>query len=197
MPSSSSSSCSSSSCSSSCSSSSSYTGFNATKSSVSEGNFEILAHYNDEGTHVLVNSGVAYDGYGNRLVRNYRSVVELDWSDISGSFAYLCIRRDSTYKFVDYQDHPVYGLPKATKKDVDVQFYLSESIIAVDFEKGIAYYAPLDSDSIIEGLVLGKLYKQNPITGVIESAPEMVPYRSPYLAVKDGTFFNLKGFNVS
>ena len=203
MPSSSSSSCSSSSfsscssssscscSSSSCSSSSSYAGFNAPRTSVTEGNFEILAQ---TGNTVIVNSGVAYDGYGNRLAMMDRYVFSLDFSGIVGSFAYVCVRRRSAPVLLDYQDHPYYRLPKATKRSVEVEIYLSATVVKVNFDQGYAYYPPLDSNGVIEGLVLGRV--ANPDGAEWRAPPSMVPWRSPYMSVKNGAFFALDGFNV-
>lgn len=184
------SSCSSCSCSSSsCSSSSSYAGFTANRGDVSEGNFEILTQ---DGNHIIVNSGVAYDGYANRLAMDDRKLLSLDFSGITGSFAYLCVRRRVAPVLIDYQDHPNVILPKATKKSVEVEFYLSESVVKVNFDTtgGFAYYPPLDSNLIIDGLVLGRVYEN------ASQEPSMVPWRSPYMAVKNGIFFPLNGFNL-
>lgn len=197
MPSSSSSSsCSSSSCSSSCSSSSSYAGFAASRYAVSDtGCLEILGQCENK---VVVNSGVGYDGYGNRLLLKDRRTIFLNWAAVSGAFAYLCIRRRAGYRLIDYQDHPVYCLPRATKIDVEVEFYLSEGVIGIDFGGGnFAYYPPLDGNGVIEGLVLGKLYKPDLLPPYLPlDKPNMVPWRSPFLAVRNGAFFPLDGFNT-
>jgi len=155
---------------------------------VSEGNFEILAQ---EGNTIIVNSGVAYDGYANRLAMDDRRKLGLDFSGIVGGFAYLCVRRRTAPVLIDYQDHPYICLPKATKRSVEVEFYLSASIVKVNFDQGgYAYYPPLDDNDIIEGLVLGRIYENG------SDVPNMVPWRSPYMAVKNGVFFPLDGFNL-
>jgi len=188
------SSCSSSSCSSSSfsssSCSSSYNGFTAPKNSVTDGNFEILGQTNNG--YVLVNSGVAYDGYGNRLAVDDRTWVKLDFSTV-GAFGYLCLRRRSEPALLDYQDHPHICLPRPTKRRVEVEFYLSSAIVKVNLNNGYAYYPPLDSNGIIEGVVLGCLYTP-PLDE--DKKPIMDPFRSPLMAVKDGSFFALTGFNT-
>jgi hypothetical protein len=146
-----------------------------------------LAH--DTSNNVIVNSGVGYDGYGNRLSLDVRRKIQLDFSDILGSFAYLCIRRRTAPILIDYQDHPYYCLPKATKRAVDVEFYLTEDIVGISIDNGYGYYPALDDNNIINGLVLAKVYKN------ASDKPD-ITWRSPMLAVKDGTFFNLDGFNV-
>ena len=180
-------SCSSSSSYSCSSSSSSYIGFTASKTDVTAGNFEVLAQ---NGNHLVVNSGVAYDGYGNRLASEDRHKLSLDFSTISENFAYLCIRRRSDPVLIDYQDHPTIVLPKATKREVEIEFYLATNIVKVNFGTGFAYYPALDANDVIDGLVLSKVYEE------ASAAPEMAPWRSPYMAVKNGTFFPLVGFNV-
>lgn len=188
-----SSSCSSCSCSScSSSSSSSYAAFYAPLNSVpGTGSFEILFHEGNFLDRVLVNSGVAYDGYGNRIACDTRTLVNLNWTGITENYAYLCVRMTAVPNPIDYQDHPVFGLPKTTKVRHEIEFYLSTSVVAVNFDiGGTAYYPPIDSNGIINGLVLGKVYKNALL------APELTPWRSPALAVKNSVFFPLNGFNV-
>ena len=158
------------------------------------GNFEILAVTIDT---VLVNTGVAYDGYGNRLSFDTRQLFSLDWPSIVGLHAFLCIRQKATPILLDYQNHPVTHLPLATKKLYITELYLEEEVFPITFPNGtVGYYPALDSNDIIAGMCLGKLFKdiESP-TFPDDKKPDM-DFKSPFLSVKDGEYFALTGFNT-
>jgi len=156
---------------------------------VADGNFEILFQ---NGTEYLINCGTAYDGYGNRIHLSERRLVTVPFpatmdSDIYGSYAYLCVRNRGYYKLMDYTDHAVYQLPRATKFEPEVEFYASQSAIAVPIGTAYGYYPPLDSNETIGGIVIGKVY-------VSGHAPDLY-VRSPGIVMKNGVFKRLDGFN--
>ena len=191
MPSSSSSSSSSSSFSSS--SSSSFHGFVINANSVEEyGQFEIISQ---TGNSFLINTGRAYDGYGNMIVNKTRfyGAVSFPYDcsvDGTGAYGYLCVKRNQNVNSFDYMDHPVTGIPVRTKTDVGIEFYVVIAVVQVDFgARGVAYFPPVDSNGVINGIVIGKVY-QNAV-----GAPNMF-FRSPALETKNGTPLMLPGFNL-
>lgn len=159
------------------------------------GNFEILVQTEDG---VLINTGTGYDGYGNRLTleeRYFHTITSSDWAAITLDYAYLCIRKNSSPTFLDYQQHAVTNLPQPTKRLYGVEFYLVETVEQTDFPNNISgYYPPLDENDMIGGLVLGKLYKTIAPNFLDATKPSMA-VKSPFLATKDGAYFPLAGFN--
>ena len=170
-------------------SSSSYAGFVPSTTVVSEGNFEILCQ---NGTSFLMNGGTAYDGYGNRIHMSERRLVTVEFpstmdSDGFGDYAYLCVKNRSSYKLMDYTDHPFYVLPHPTKFEPDVLFYMVQGVIAVPIGTSYGYFPPLDSNDVIDGIVIAKVY-------VSGHEPDLY-VRSPGLFTKDGVFQRVDGFN--
>jgi hypothetical protein len=139
-----------------------------------------------------MNGGTAYDGYGNRINMLERRLVTVPFpttmdSDGFGPYAYLCVKNRSSYKLKDYTDHPFYVLPHATKFETDVTFYMVQGVISAAIGTSYGYFPPLDSDDVIDGIVLAKVW-------VSGHAPDLYT-RSPGLFMKDGTFQRVDGFN--
>jgi hypothetical protein len=175
------------------SSSSSYAAFIVNPNSVEEfGQFEIISQL---GNSLLINTGRAYDGYGNMLFMSERRLIYVDFTgyfstDVVGKYGYLCIRRKQTPEVFDYLDHPVTGIPTQKKTIFDVEFYLTTGAVTIVDGRGFfLYYPPLDTNKVICGIMLGKVYE----SGV--GVPDVL-IRSPLLATKDGTGFSLQGFNI-
>lgn len=176
------------------SSSSSYHGFVVNQNQVEAyGKFEIIAQNLN---WVLINSGRGYDGYGNMLAKAERTAQTMTFPADCGVdgdgdiFGYLCVKRQAAPLLIDYQDDPLYRLPKPTKFVPVIEFYVSATVMAVDFGSSqYGYYPQPDSNGIIPGIVIGKLFKD------AAKKPDMT-YRSPLLAVKDGQFLPIEGFNL-
>jgi len=161
----------------------------------SYGKFEILAH--STANTFLINNGVAYDGYGNRLFVRDRTVVTLTFPadlDTAGSppaeYGFLCVRRKQAKKVISYLQDPVKSLPVLVNYVADTEFYIAAKATLAVINGEDYYYPVVDSDGVIPGLVIGRVFKN----AVYE--PDMTTYRSPILAVKDGVFQPLTGFNL-
>jgi len=202
MPSSSSSSCSSCSCSCSCSCSS--CSCSSCSSCCSSSSSSAVARVNEMGllaqdanNYFLVDRGSAYDAYGRRIHVEDQIHQQIDFDPASQitpggiKFAYLCIRRLSTYKVHDYQQNAQTGLPSPTKiNESDTELYLALSINEItDTEGNTIYYPPKDDEGLYDGLVLAKVYDG---TALNPPAPDM-KYRT-YLVVADGVPYTLTGF---
>lgn len=174
------------------SSSSSYAKFVPSTITIVDGNFEILAQTTTN--YFLINSGIAYDGYGNRLYKRDRTYTQLTFpstlsSDANGDYGFLCVRRYNKYAYFDFITDPLYHLPKATKFKPQVEFYISATVYTTIIDGQSFYYAPVDSDDVIEGLVIGKVYKN----AVYQ--PNIF-FRSPNIATRNGVYRGVKGYNI-
>lgn len=147
--------------------------------------FDILGQGTDN--TFLINAGTAYDALGQRLYLSERIAVQLDFpSDYFTEggirYGYLCIRRKECRSFIDYREHPETGLRWSSKKLIDVQFYLARAVATLG--TGL-HFAPL-SNSIIDGVVLGKVYEN------AAKCPDAT-YKT-YISVKNGAEFTVPGF---
>ena len=157
------------------------------------GRFEIIAQTPDN--QFLINTGVAYDGYGNRLFSKDRTLISLEFpsglnSDSGGSYGFLAVRRKQQYRLIDFMDDPLTGLPHKAKYDVEIEFYIVAGVLAVTIGTTTAVYPPLDDNLVIPGIILGKVY----LNAV--SPPNMISYRSPLLSLRDGVYKEIPGFNL-
>ena len=157
------------------------------------GQFELLAQVGNE---FVIETGVAYDGYGNRLCSAERTTITLDFpAGLSqdgappASYGFLCARRQQYRVPQTYLEHPVSVLPTLVNYDQGIEFYLSATVLQTAIGGATYYYPPLDSYGVISGLVLAKVY-------VLAAYAPDITYRSPLLAVKDGIFLPMAGFNL-
>lgn len=157
------------------------------------GLFEIISQ--DTSNNFLINTGIGYDGYGNRICQKERFYGQLysaggGWpsgsfpSDSTGTFGFLCVGVNPQPLYIDYQDHPYYGTSMPTKQIYQPIFYIAPAVIQVNYTSTtISYYPTTDyaanQSTIIHGLALGKVYDS------AIGAPD-VRYRSCAIAVKDG-----------
>jgi len=158
------------------------------------GQFEILSQ---QGNIFLINSGICYDGYGNRLVSRDRTQLTLSFpSNLSSDgsplaeYGFLCVKRKQQNRLISYMELPTPVLPVLVNYDVDLEFYISAGVLQVKIGEDYYYYPTLDENEVIPGIVLGKVYKN------ATYAPDMLIYRSPLIAVKDGTYLATRGFNL-
>jgi hypothetical protein len=158
------------------------------------GEFEILGQ---TGNTFLINTGIGYDGYGNRLISTDREWLTLEFptgTDPFTGYGFLCVRRNPVIQRVAYTNHPSHCLPMLTNYVVKSEFYISDSAVQTYIQNSLGanvayYYPPVDAYGVIPGLVLGKVYMN------ATSAPDMT-IKSPFAAVKNGTYQPLAGFNV-
>lgn len=159
------------------------------------GLFEIIAQ---QGNSFFINTGRAYDGYGNMLYTTERVWVTLPFpigmsSDIHGFYGYLCIRMRQANIPTTYLDHPVTCLPTKTQYRTEPEFYIAASATPVSIvENGVSVlylYPPLDANGVLPGVVLGKVYENGAYS------PDMTS-RSPLIATRDGSMLPIAGYNL-
>ena len=159
------------------------------------GQFEILAH--QTGNVFFVNTGIGYDGYGNRLIAQDR-ITTLSLTFPAGlptggstpaPYGYLCVRRRAYRKVIAYLQHPTTCLPVVNDYVPEIEFYIAPKAVVAHVGGTDAYYPEVDSYGVIAGLLLGRVYD-----GAVN--PPEVLYRSPILATRDGTEQPLVGFNI-
>jgi len=156
------------------------------------GMFEISSQTNTNS--FLINTGRAYDGYGNSIIQSTRFSGTLTFpadafTDNNGAYGYLCVRKKTTFIPFAYMTHPVTGIAYSTKHIFENEFYIATYVMPFKPSTEYWYYPQPDANGVINGIVLGKIYNNAVL------APNM-SFRSPIIQAKDGVYAGLPGFDV-